>query len=107
MKTDNNLQEQKYIRAKKKVEELKGFYTHLVVYIAVNLFISITRIVQEMQDGFTFGESFFEFSTFAIWIFWGIGILFHGLKVFGSNIFLGKDWEERKIKEYMDNKNNI
>lgn len=107
MKTDNNLQEQKYIRAKKKVEELKGFYTHLVVYIAVNLFISITRIVQEMQDGFTFEESFFDFSTYAVWIFWGIGLVFHGMKVFGFNFILGKDWEDKKIKEYMDNKNNF
>ncbi|MGB0891403.1 MAG: 2TM domain-containing protein [Flavobacteriaceae bacterium] len=105
MNSDNYLQEQKYLRAKKRVEDLKGFYTHLAVYVAVNLFISITRIVQESKDGFTIAETLSDFGTFAIWIFWGIGVLFHGLKTFGFNFLMGKDWEERKIKEYLKEKN--
>ena len=32
---------------------------------------------------------------------WGIGLVFHAVKVFGLNPFFGKNWEERKIKEYM------
>ena len=46
-------------------------------------------------------ERFFEFSTFSTAIFWGIGIAFHALGVFGTNIFLGHDWEERKIQQIM------
>tara|TARA_B110000211_G_scaffold181902_1_gene205873 strand:+ start:436 stop:567 length:132 start_codon:yes stop_codon:yes gene_type:complete len=42
MKSDNYLEEQKYIRAKKRVQELKGYYWHLAVYIAINLFLSVT-----------------------------------------------------------------
>jgi hypothetical protein len=31
-------------------------------------------------------------------------LVFHTLKVFGFPFFMGKNWEERKIKEYMNNK---
>ena len=37
---------------------------------------------------------------------WGIGVLFHGMKVFNYSPFFNKDWEERKIKEYMDKENS-
>jgi hypothetical protein len=33
---------------------------------------------------------------------WGIGLVFHAIKVFGLSPFFGKNWEERKIKEYME-----
>lgn len=33
---------------------------------------------------------------------WGIGIVFHAVGVFQWNPFFNKDWEERKIKEFMD-----
>jgi hypothetical protein len=33
---------------------------------------------------------------------WGIGVFFHGLKVFNYMPFFGKDWEEKKIKEFME-----
>lgn len=93
-------------RAKKRVLELKGFYTHLTVYIAVNTFISTMKIVRNMGDGESFNEAFFDFGTFAVWFFWGIGLLFHGLKVFSYNPILGKNWEERQIQKYMDKEKN-
>ena len=54
-----------------------------------------------MHNGETFNEAFFDFGTFAVWIFWGIGIFFHTMGMFGKNLIFGKEWEERKIKEYM------
>jgi hypothetical protein len=44
----------------------------------------------------------FSFENFSVWFFWGIGIVGHWLHVFGMNIFFSRNWEERKIKEYMD-----
>jgi len=32
---------------------------------------------------------------------WGLGLAFKAIKVFGMNPFFGKDWEERKIREFM------
>jgi len=97
---DNN--KNKLKRAKKRVEELKGFYTHLTIYIAVNTFISTMKIVRGMGDGESFNEAFLDFGTFAVWFFWGIGLFFHGVKVFSYNPIFGKNWEERQIQKYMD-----
>jgi hypothetical protein len=33
---------------------------------------------------------------------WGVGVLFHGMKVFNYSPFLSKDWEERKLKEFIE-----
>jgi len=33
---------------------------------------------------------------------WGIGLVAHGIGVFGLSGFLGADWEERKIKQIME-----
>jgi hypothetical protein len=30
----------------------------------------------------------------------------HGMSVFGRDLFFGADWEERKIKEFMDKDKN-
>ncbi|MCW9037746.1 2TM domain-containing protein [Altibacter sp.] len=34
--------------------------------------------------------------------FWGIGLTFHGLYVFQDRFRFFKNWEERKIREYME-----
>jgi len=44
---DNSTNERKR-RAKKRVDELKGFYIHFAVYIAVNGFILINILVRTM-----------------------------------------------------------
>ena len=83
----------KYLKAKERVETLRGFYIHLTVYVLVNLgLFSINMLVT--PDG--------------LWFFWplmgwGLGVVFHALSVFGPGRGFGTDWEERKIKELMEN----
>lgn len=83
--------DESYERAKKRVEELKGFYGHLMAYIIVNVILAIIDII------FTPGFLWFLFIS----LFWGIGLIAHALTVFSRGIF-SKEWEERKIKEYME-----
>ena len=40
------------------------------------------------------------------WVFWGIGVLFHWIGVFEIVSFVGKDWEDKKIKELMEKEQN-
>ncbi|WP_299334639.1 2TM domain-containing protein [uncultured Psychroserpens sp.] len=86
--------EEAYLRAQKKVKALIGFYWHLASYIIVNIFI-ISMIVIN-------GGRLWSFGTFATALFWGIGLFFHFLGVYGPDFFFGRNWEERKIKEMMD-----
>lgn len=38
---------------------------------------------------------------------WGIGIIIHGFRVFVNNGAYGRNWEKRKMEEFMnDDKNN-
>lgn len=86
--------EDAYLRAKKRVEALVGFYWHLAVYIVVNVVIMLLI-------GFN-SSTFWHFGTFATAFFWGIGLLFHFLGVFGPGFMFGPNWEKRKIDEYME-----
>jgi len=92
---NNYVKEDAYIRAKKKVDSIKGFYWHLAVYIVVNSFIVSVIVLNSDAE-------LFSFSALSTPLFWGIGLLFHFLGVFGSNIMFGSGWEKRKIKEFMD-----
>jgi hypothetical protein len=98
------MQEQKYNSAKKRVEELKAYYLHLAIYIVVNLFLSGAQVVDGITENKSFIEIFSDFGMYAVWIIWGIGFLSHTLKTLGFPFFMGEDWEARKIKEYMNNK---
>lgn len=80
-----------YLRAKKRVENLKAFYIHLMIYVLVNLMLFLINVTSDPSK---------------LWFLyplggWGIGIVIHSLTTFPLGIF-GKEWEERKIKEYME-----
>jgi hypothetical protein len=92
-----NLDEIRYQEALKRVKKVKGFYTHLIVFVVINSMIIIGNY-QQLNPG----EDFLHWQTFSTFFFWGIGLLAHGLSVFLPSIVLGKDWEERKIKELME-----
>ena len=98
---ERSLDNDRYERAKQRVKKIKGFYWHLVSYFIVNMFISCSKIVSNMNDGESFSDAFFDFGTFALWVFWGIGIFFHAFGVFGKHLLFGEEWEQRKIQEFM------
>lgn len=84
------ISEKRLARAKKHVEELKGFYVHFTIYlIMVPVFIFLN-----------FQSTEFPWAIFPI-VGWGFGVAGHAMEVFNYNPFLGKDWEERKIRELM------
>lgn len=89
-------------KARRKVAELKGFYTHLMVYIVINTMIVVIKLVGTSYYGETFMGPFWHFSTFGVWLFWGIGLAFHGIKTFSNKSVLGKGWEERQIQKYLE-----
>ncbi|MCG2611051.1 2TM domain-containing protein [Flavobacterium sp. SM15] len=96
MESTNNNFDQRYQAAEKRVKRLKGFYSHLLAYVIVNIMIVCLNI-RDLKPG----ESYFQFQNFFTAFFWGIGLLAHGVSVFGHHLIFGKNWEERKIKEFM------
>lgn len=90
-----------YEEAVKKVKKLKGFYTHAIVYVVINIMVFIVN-TQNLAPG----ESYFQFKKFLTAFFWGIGLLAHAMSTFIPYFILGKDWEERKIKQLMEQERN-
>lgn len=108
-------QHKAYEKAKKRLELEKGFYSHLRAYIIINIIILLFRTKALNYVGADFDNE--EFKNWLNWniiltpLLWGIGLLGHGLWVFKGetrikkffrNFVLGKSWEERKIREFMD-----
>lgn len=90
-----------YLRAKHKVETLKSFYQHLVIFFLINAGLIL-------YQANLFGKGPTHFSDIAIFFttfIWGIGVVSHLIYVlfvlYFSNNFIRK-WEERKIKEIME-----
>lgn len=97
----SNEEETKYLEAYKRVKKVKGFYTHAIVYVVINIMITIAN-VQDLDPG----ESYFQMHNFFTAFFWGIGLLAHGLSVFLPNFILGNNWEEKKINEFLEKERN-
>jgi hypothetical protein len=81
-----------YARAKKRVEELKGFYGNLTAYCVVIPTLAI------INYNTFWGVQWFWFPMLG----WGLGLSFHAFGVFGY----GKSWEERKIQEILNKQTN-
>jgi two-component sensor histidine kinase len=80
-----------YMKAKERVEKLKGFYGNLISYCCVIPFL----IFINLRTG---GFQWFWFPMLG----WGMGLTFHALETFGY----GKSWEEKKIQEILNKENS-
>ncbi|MDN3493395.1 2TM domain-containing protein [Winogradskyella bathintestinalis] len=96
---DSNL---KFLKAKNKVEKLKRFYIHSVVYIVINCVITMVKLMTNLNNDETFREALFDFSIIISWLVWGIALALHGFLVFILPLIIGEDWEEQKIEQYMN-----
>jgi uncharacterized integral membrane protein len=100
METNTNT-ELEYQQALKQVKKIKGFYTHLFVFLIINLIFLIINF-QDLEPG----ESFFKWKNFSLALSWGIGLFAHAASTFLPIWIFGSNWEERKIKEFMEKENN-
>jgi hypothetical protein len=87
MRTD-----ERYQRAKARVDQLRGFYIHAAIYVAVNILVIAINLLA---------------SPAVLWFYWpmvgwGIGLAAHAAVVYGVGGRWGREWEERKIRELME-----
>jgi hypothetical protein len=96
------IDQEKYVRVRKQVENEKMWYSHLFIYILVNI------LLQLFYEG-VFDDG--EFTQYIPWwvryttpFFWGLNVFVHWLYAFKKVRFTNfyKKWEERKIREYME-----
>lgn len=93
METQNTYNENtSYLRAKERVEKLKGFYGNLASYCVVIPILIIVNL-NSPHD--------FQWFWFPM-LGWGMGLTFHAFETFGY----GKSWEEKKIQEILNKHSN-
>ncbi len=83
--------DKRYEKAKEKVEAVKGFYGNLAAYCIVIPFLAYLN----------YNTTNFPWVLFPI-LGWGFGVAMHGMGAFGYHPILGKRWEEKKMREFME-----
>lgn len=80
-----------YLRAQRKVKKLKGFYGSLIAYLVVNTGLAAINLLTSPQY------------LWFVWplLGWGIGLTFQALATFEPFTLFSREWEEKKIQEYM------
>jgi hypothetical protein len=83
--------EERLARARRRLAALKGFYIHLFVFAVV---LTGLLVINLAAGG----------PWWVLWVLlgWGLGILAHAVTVFGRTPRAIADWEERKLRQFMD-----
>lgn len=82
-----------YLKAEKRVKEMKSFYRFLFVYVTICCFLMAINFVSDRH----------EFWSIYPVLGLSLALAFKYARVFGWPGF-GKDWEERKFYEEIENK---
>ncbi len=90
-KQEEFIEEKRYLKAKEKVNAIKGFYCNMISY----------SIVIPFLWWLNFRTTSFLWAIFPT-VGWGFGVIAHGMEAYGYNPLWGKRWEEKKIKELME-----
>ena len=81
-----------YKRARKRVKEIKGFYSSLISYCIIIPFLIFINLYTSR------GYYWFWYPALG----WGVGLAFRAFKIFG----IGESWQEKKIREIMNEQKN-
>jgi sensor histidine kinase YesM len=90
--SSSHLDDSSYVRARKHVEELQGFYYSLISYVFV-----IPFLIFIWYQFTPYTIQWFWFPMFG----WGLGLTIQAFRVFVNGGAFGRNWERKKIEEYM------
>ncbi len=87
----NYIEDKRYHKAKERVAAVKSFYGNLFSFCIVIPFLAFLN----------YKTTSFPWVIFPI-LGWGYGLAVHGLEAYGIHPLWGKKWEERKLRELME-----
>jgi transcriptional regulator with XRE-family HTH domain len=78
----------------KHVRRIRNFYARLAIYVVVISGLAIFNFIRSPNH------------IWVIWpaLGWGLGMLFYGMRVFGTMPFMNADWEKRQVEKYLGRK---
>ncbi len=91
-------------RAKQRVERIKSFYNHVVVFVLIN---GVLLLLKDEITIAIFGEEGLSIPKLMDWVNWNLyiwmGILtIHALIAFGKRPSFMRKWEARQINKYIE-----
>jgi hypothetical protein len=78
-------------RAQRRLAAEKGFYIHLTTYVIVIGFLFLINAMTGSKWWFVWPA-----------LGWGVGLLVHAAAAFGLVGLIGHDWEERRLRELIE-----
>jgi len=101
------LEEDRYLKAQKRVKEVRGFYMNLFWYLVVNIaWVVVVLYLDSTESFFQYGFWGMGYGVVVNAVFWGIGLFAHWFLVFGKHLTFSKSWEDRKVEEFMKKDKN-
>lgn len=77
-----------------RVRKIRGFYVHATIYLLVSGGLAAMLLA---EGGF---KRWWVYMA----AFWGLGLLFHGLRAFNAIPIFGGDWERRQVEKMLGRK---
>lgn len=93
----DKLTQDAFLKAQKKVYNLKIFYIHLVGYLILAALLGYNLYIMSGP----YKDFFFWFDIIVL-VVWTVFISIHGWHVFKGKIIFKKDWETRKIRAFLE-----
>lgn len=81
-----------YENARKRLDNLKGFYWSVFAYIIVIPFLIFINFKTSWNE-----HKWFFYPMLG----WGVGLAFQAYQVYGKDKYFGKAWENKKLEQYM------
>lgn len=75
----------------KKVRRLKEYYSHLLIYVVMNVSCAVLNFLTTPEYLWFVGMT----------IFWGLGLTIHTLRVFVFDRFFGAEWERVQVEKLL------
>jgi uncharacterized membrane protein len=85
-----------YDMAKYKVEQIKRFYIHFMLFL-----IATIIYVAKTYFGAPLNFSPFNLLSQTVMLIWAFIIVVKAVKTYSSQLFFGKQWEEKKMQKFM------
>ena len=95
--TGTDTQSDAYQRARHRVGQLRGFYGNLFSYVVIIAFLAVLNLLTDPS------YPWFLWAAAG----WGIGLAMHAYSTFARNGILGREWEERKIRDLMERERGV
>jgi hypothetical protein len=85
-------EQENYRIARQQVRRIKAFYLHAMIFVLVNVLLMAINLATSPDK------------WWSVWplLGWGVGLVAHGIAVFGFGGIWGPEWEERKIREIVE-----